>query len=81
LFITWRRKKLSLLLIAPAVLAACLSTQALSADRLAYYCSAQEDWCLLMATGFEEATGIKVAMTRKSSGETLAQRDFGADNG
>ena len=26
-----------------------------------------------MANNFQDATGIKVAMTRKSSGETLAQ--------
>ena len=40
--------------------------------KLNYYCSAQEDWCQLMARGFEEETGIKVNMTRKSSGETFA---------
>jgi iron(III) transport system substrate-binding protein len=37
------------------------------------YCSAQEEWCQIMAKSFEEATGIDVAMTRKSSGETFAQ--------
>ncbi len=51
-----------------------------AAEKLTYYCSAQEDWCQLMATGFEEATGIKVNMTRKSSGETLAQIKAEADN-
>ena len=56
------------------------STHAVAADKLTYYCSAQEDWCQLMATGFEEATGIKVSMTRKSSGETLAQIKAEADN-
>ena len=50
-----------------------LSTSATAADKLTYYCSAQEDWCQLMATAFEEETGIDVNMTRKSSGETLAQ--------
>ncbi len=44
-----------------------------SADKLTYYCSAQEDWCQLMARSFEAATGIDVNMTRKSSGETFAQ--------
>ncbi len=53
--------------------AASISQPLLAAEKLTYYCSAQEDWCQLMATGFEEATGIKVSMTRKSSGETLAQ--------
>lgn len=43
------------------------------ADDLTFYCSAQEDWCQLMANSFEDATGIDVAMTRKSSGETFAQ--------
>ena len=61
------------LLLPALMLAAGLSTPALSAEKLTYYCSAQEDWCQLMATGFEEATGISVSMTRKSSGETLAQ--------
>ena len=44
-----------------------------SADNLTLYCSADEAWCQLMARGFEEETGIKVDMTRKSSGETFAQ--------
>jgi len=37
------------------------------------YCSAQEDWCQLMAKGFEKESGIKVNMTRASSGETFAK--------
>ena len=44
-----------------------------AAEKLTYYCSAQEDWCQLMTRTFEQETGIKVAMTRKSSGETYAQ--------
>ena len=55
-------------------------THTMAAEKLTYYCSAQEDWCQLMASGFEEATGIKVNMTRKSSGETLAQIKAEADN-
>jgi len=43
------------------------------ADKLTLYCSAQEDWCQLLARSFEDATGIDVNMTRKSSGETFAQ--------
>ncbi len=57
-----------------------LSGSAIAAEKLTYYCSAQEDWCQLMANGFEEATGIKVNMTRKSSGETMAQLKAEADN-
>ncbi len=66
-------KNIRLLLLAPLVLAGSVSSPLYAAEKLTYYCSAQEDWCQLMATGFEEATGIKVNMTRKSSGETLAQ--------
>lgn len=64
-------KKLGISLFGAAVLAA-VPTMA-SAERLTLYCSAQEDWCQIMARGFEEATGIDVDMTRKSSGETFAQ--------
>jgi len=46
---------------------------AMAAGKLNLYCSAQEDWCQLMARSFEEKTGIDVDMTRKSSGETFAQ--------
>lgn len=56
------------------------SSNVYSAEKLTYYCSAQEDWCQLMAKGFTEATGIKVNMTRKSSGETMAQLKAEASN-
>ena len=46
---------------------------AAQAESLTLYCSAQEDWCQLMARSFEDATGVDVDMTRKSSGETFAQ--------
>lgn len=55
------------------VFAVLMGGTALAADKLTYYCSAQEDWCQLMANGFQDATGIDVRMTRKSSGETFAQ--------
>ncbi|MGB1311686.1 MAG: extracellular solute-binding protein, partial [Leucothrix sp.] len=57
-----------------------LASNAYAAEKLTYYCSAQEDWCQLMAKGFQEATGIKVNMTRKSSGETMAQLKAEASN-
>ena len=63
-------KKLTLSVI--AIMAASGGT-AHAAGKLNLYCSAQEDWCQLMARSFEEATGIDVDMTRKSSGETFAQ--------
>jgi iron(III) transport system substrate-binding protein len=40
---------------------------------LVLYCAPQEEWCRAMVTAFEKKTGIKVAMTRKSSGEIYAQ--------
>lgn len=49
------------------------SQTAHAADELVVYCNVQEEWCRPMVTAFEKATGIKVSMTRKSSGETYAQ--------
>ena len=40
---------------------------------LVMYCAVQEEWCRAMTTAFERETGIKVYMTRKSSGEIYAQ--------
>ena len=37
------------------------------------YCGVQEEWCRAMSSAFERETSIKVAMTRKSSGEIYAQ--------
>ncbi|MCC6657423.1 MAG: ABC transporter substrate-binding protein [Rhodocyclaceae bacterium] len=47
---------------------------------LVVICANVEDWCRVMVTEFERATGIKVAMTRKSSGETYAQLKAEAQN-
>ena len=44
-----------------------------AAEKVTVYCSAEEDWCQLLVAEFSKATGIDVAMTRKSSGETFAQ--------
>ena len=66
-------KKLVMTLAAGVALSAISSMNAQAAEKMTLYCSAQEDWCQLMAKGFEEASGIKVNMTRKSSGETFAQ--------
>lgn len=46
---------------------------AADADDLTLYCSPQIEWCNLMVEAFTKETGIDVAMTRKSSGETFAQ--------
>jgi iron(III) transport system substrate-binding protein len=47
---------------------------------LVVYCSVEEEWCRGMTTAFERQTGIKVAMTRRSSGETYAQLKAEAAN-
>ncbi|MFL4468468.1 ABC transporter substrate-binding protein [Tateyamaria armeniaca] len=65
-------KKLSTFAIT-SVVALTAGVSAAQADKLTLYCSAQEDWCQLMARSFEDATGVDVNMTRKSSGETFAQ--------
>jgi iron(III) transport system substrate-binding protein len=44
------------------------------------YCSALMDWCQVMSNAFEKKTGIKVTMTQKGSGETLAQIRAEASN-
>jgi iron(III) transport system substrate-binding protein len=63
------------------LLTKCLSLLALLATTLpaaaqgevVVYCTVQEEWCRPMVAAFEKATGIKVLMTRKSSGEFYAQ--------
>ena len=50
-----------------------LSSSAFAANELVVYCSVQEEWCRPMVAVFEKTTGIKVSMTRKSSGEFYAQ--------
>ena len=48
-------------------------TPAAAQGNLTVYCSVQEEWCQAMVNAFQKETGISVAMTRKSSGETFAQ--------
>ena len=49
------------------------SSQVMAQGRLTLYCSSDEAWCQQAKTEFEKASGIRVDMTRKSSGETYAQ--------
>src|SRR5664279_3986546 len=58
--------------ILPA-LALCAPLSAFAQGELVVYCTVQEGWCRPMVAAFEKATGIKVLMTRKSSGEFYAQ--------
>ncbi|MCB1429419.1 MAG: ABC transporter substrate-binding protein [Nitratireductor sp.] len=67
-----------IILLAGTALAS--STALAKAAKLTFYCSAQEEWCQVMANGFQDATGIEVNMTRKSSGETFAQVKAEASN-
>jgi iron(III) transport system substrate-binding protein len=62
-----------LLAIAAAGLIAGLTRPSAAQGQLVVYCAVQEEWCRGMVSAFERKTGIKVAMTRKSSGETYAQ--------
>ena len=54
-------------------LALATPLSALAQGELVVYCTVQEEWCRPMVAAFEKATGIKVLMTRKSSGEFYAQ--------
>ncbi|MBC8159103.1 MAG: ABC transporter substrate-binding protein, partial [Alphaproteobacteria bacterium] len=65
------RSTLVTLLAASAVMMA--SSAAIAKDKMTLYCSPQIEWCQLVIKEFQKATGIEVAMTRKSSGETFAQ--------
>ena len=44
------------------------------------YCSAQIEWCQALASGFQAASGVRVAMTQKGSGEAFAQVRAEAQN-
>src|SRR6187431_2094251 len=65
-------------LVPALVLAAPLS--AMAQGELVVYCTVQEEWCRPMVQAFEKATGVKVSMTRKSSGEFYAQLKAEAAN-
>lgn len=61
------------LMAAAACTALWAGTGRASAETLTLYCSVQEEWCQAMVNAFTAETGVDVAMTRKSSGETFAQ--------
>ena len=64
--LSWLRGLLPALVLATPLSAA-------AQGELVVYCTVQEEWCRPMVAAFEKATGIKVLMTRKSSGEFYAQ--------
>jgi iron(III) transport system substrate-binding protein len=61
-------------------LTALLPGAASAQGALTVYCSVQEEWCRPMMAAFERATGIRVSMTRRSSGETMTQIRAEASN-
>ena len=67
---TFTRTALSL---AMAIVGTLSSGAFAAGNELVVYCSVQEEWCRPMVAVFEKTTGIKVSMTRKSSGEFYAQ--------
>lgn len=67
-------------IMSAGVVATTLALSMSAASALTLYCSADEAWCQQIARGFETETGIKVDMTRKSSGETYAQVRAEASN-
>jgi iron(III) transport system substrate-binding protein len=44
-----------------------------SQGSLNVYCSVQAEWCTLIANEFQKHAGVKVSITQKGSGETIAQ--------
>jgi iron(III) transport system substrate-binding protein len=63
-----------------AALASLVPLAAQAQGELVVYCTVQEEWCRPMVAAFEKTTGIKVLMTRKSSGEFYAQIKAEAGN-
>ncbi|MBL0290442.1 MAG: ABC transporter substrate-binding protein [Betaproteobacteria bacterium] len=49
------------------------ATQAAGQQQLNIICSTQGEWCNAVATEFQRDTGIRVAITPKGSGESIAQ--------
>ena len=57
-----------------ALFLVAVSASAQSQGNLNLYCSsASNEWCQAMATNFTKATGIKVAVLHKATGEMMAQ--------
>ena len=48
--------------------------------QLSVLCSVQVEWCTAAVAAFEKQTGIKVSMTQKGSGESIAQINAEKDN-
>ena len=63
----------SYIAIVLSLILSIFSFTAFAKGKLTLYCSVEIDVCEMLVQAFEKETGINVAMTRKSSGETFAQ--------
>jgi iron(III) transport system substrate-binding protein len=72
--------KRALALLAGLIGVAALSPGASAQGQITVYCSILEEQCRVGVAAFERATGVKVAMVRKSTGETYAQLKAEASN-
>ncbi|MEQ9502565.1 MAG: ABC transporter substrate-binding protein [Deltaproteobacteria bacterium] len=63
-----KRWVLALLLVA-----ACKPSDRPRPKKLVLYCSAQHEWCEALSSAYEQTSGVRVSMIRKSSGEAYAQ--------
>jgi iron(III) transport system substrate-binding protein len=63
-----------------ALLAFTQATPARAQAQVTVYCSLLAEWCEIMRAEFERSTGIKAAVSTKSTGETFAQIRAEADN-
>jgi iron(III) transport system substrate-binding protein len=63
-----------------AALGLTLAMPASAQGVLNVYCSVQVEWCTLLANEFQKASGVKVSITQKGSGETIAQLKAEAQN-
>jgi uncharacterized protein YciI len=66
--------------VALGALALAAATPASAQGVVNVYCSVQVEWCTLIANEFQKATGVKVSITQKGSGETIAQLKAEAQN-
>jgi iron(III) transport system substrate-binding protein len=66
--------------VGAAIVSAGLPSAASAQGNLVLYCANQIEWCQAVVTAFEKKTAIKVAMSRKSSGEWYAQVKAEASN-
>ena len=63
-----------------ALIAASTSGTAAAQDKLKLLCTANQEWCQVMAADFQRKTGVQIAFTRKGTGEAYAQLKAEADN-